>query len=119
MQVELNINLYPKVAVLKAAYLFTDIAYIYIDILNDKYIVDIEPKDMSSEICHKEFMNEVLSQTIRYSVYKRTKNIRELLLARALASTLIESDEIDYLPCEDDNVNADSILKDWFKNDVD
>ena len=110
-----NKKIYPKVVIIKAAYHFTDIAYIHLDCDEVYYIVSIEPK-LGAEIDEKSFENETLAQVARYEVFQQTKNIREIPLARALASSVVEkNDNIDTFDLVDSDV-ADDILRDWFEN---
>jgi His-Xaa-Ser system protein HxsD len=88
MTYKYNKNLYPKSALIKSAYHFTDSAYIHLACDEDYYIVSIELKD-ENIIDEKSFENEMLAQTARYEIFQQTKNIREISLARALASSVI------------------------------
>lgn len=117
MIIEIAKDLYPKTVVLKSAYMFTDRAFIYISQTSNNYVIDIEAKDGKVEI-EQEFKNELLSQALRYDVVNKTKIVRELIISRALASTVIDDDNsiIEYK----DNPVDDEILKDWFdSNDED
>ena len=60
-------------------------------------------------------MNEMLFQTVRQEVSKKTQIIRELTLARAFSSTIISEDQPQLMD-EDEDVDIDSILSDWFEN---
>lgn len=104
-------SLYPKIAVIKAAYHFTDVAYLHLDSDEEYYIVEITPK---AGCCLEEldFENQILAQTARNEIFKQTKDIREIALARALASSIIENTE----DTEDMNesIPADQILHNWF-----
>ena len=64
-------------------------------------------------IALKEFENELLFQSLRHSIYQQTKEIRQLIITRALASTVIDENTVT---CENDeeNFDIDSILEDWF-----
>ena len=66
----------------------------------------------------KEFENELLSQTVRLQVFNRTRSIREILLARAMTSTLLnEKDPIAKIQAEQCDISQEeleSILTDWF-----
>ena len=110
-------ELYPKIALVKSAYAFTDRAYIHLDADDQYYIVKIHPKDGHKPITEKEFMNEMLCQCVRHEVYQQTKTVRELLIARAMASTVIEQsgttaeEEIQMEQAEDEK----QILTDWFE----
>lgn len=112
MKFYFNKEIYSKEALLKAAYNFTDRAYMHLDIDNENYVVVIEMKGKESNISEKEFQNEMLAQMVRLNVQKRTKNVRELMLARALASTVIEKNQIEEA-CQEEDI--DDILQDWFE----
>ncbi len=109
-------ELYSKVAILKAAYNFSDKAYLHLDADRDYYYIDIVPKDDDCVLTVGEFENEILAQSVRHEVYQNTKNIRELIMARALATTVIT----EKIVVEDEGIDSDSvykeedILKDWF-----
>ena len=105
-------KLYPKTVLIKSAYSFTDRAYIHLDQDNEYYIVDITYKDDAS-FDFQEFENEMLAQTARYEVYRQTKEIRKLTVARALASTVVDEEYQSDEETEDFDVTE--ILKDWFE----
>ncbi len=108
-------ELYSKVALIKAAYNFTDIAYIHLDADEKYYLVYIQPKNAQQKVTDEDFENEILSQSVRHEIYLQTKNIRELMLARAVATSVIapeDSFEYDLQPKE--SFSEDEILKDWF-----
>lgn len=112
-------ELYNKEALLKAAYAFTDIAYIHLDLDEEYFIVNIEMKadDKHDGVCEKDFKNELLSQMVRQSVFRQTKNIRELMMARAFSSTILENPDYEgEVETEEnfENVKQD-ILMDWFE----
>jgi len=108
-------ELYPKIALIKSAYSFTDRAYIHLDANDTHYMVDIIPKLGCSEISEAEFTNEMLCQCVRHEIYQQTKTVRELLAARAMASTVIQQngsrleDISAEMPAEEK-----AILMDWF-----
>ena len=90
---EVDKSIYPLAAVLKAAYSFVGRAYIHIrDNINTWSVSLTSKSETSGEIAAKEFENELLAQTVRLSVFRQTHAIRELLLARALSSTMVEDD---------------------------
>jgi His-Xaa-Ser system protein HxsD len=105
--------LYPKEALLKAAYSFVDKCYVYLDCSDDDYIVALTAKEtvLPSNLAN-EFKNELLSQAVRFQVYQQTHIIREVLMARAMASTLINEKTIEDVSATD--TNLDDIIKDWF-----
>ena len=67
-------ELYSKIALIKAAYNFTDKAYIHLDADKDYYIVTLKFKE-GCNIKEDEFVNEMLAQSVRHEVYIQTKNI--------------------------------------------
>ena len=110
-------SLYAKVALLKAAYNYTDKAYVHLDVDGDTYCVNIEMKPGHEVISEKEFLNEMLIQSVRHEIYLQTKNIRELMLARAMATTIVASTDGARSELDEDEFCENEILKDWFDND--
>lgn len=108
-------ELYPKVALIKAAYNYTDRAYIHLDADDKNYYVSIDSKESETKIKKEDFINEMLTQAVRHEVYSQTKNIRQLLLARAMATSVITDNQAENLDTYNDNdFSASDILKDWF-----
>lgn len=109
-------ELYPRIVLLKAAYNFTDRAFLHLDADDSYYYVDLTEKD-GETISENEFENEMLAQSVRHEIYLQTKTIRELLLARAMATTVItdrEMAEEQIAGAEDEGFEESDILKDWF-----
>lgn len=113
-QIKFNRELYSKVALIKAAYNFTDTAYIHLDADNEYYYVSLEPKDPSASISESDFINEMLSQAVRHEIYIQTKTIRELMLARAMATSVVTKDDTSPPDRSSEVFSEDEILKDWF-----
>lgn len=112
-------ELFPKVALLKAAYAFTDKAYLHLDADQAYYYVDITPKENEIPNLQQLFENELLCQCVRHEVYLQTKTIRELLTARAMASTVVETPIADESKVIAGTADESDILTDWFeKNDT-
>lgn len=107
-------ELYSKISLIKAAYNYTDKAYLHLDSDVDYYIVNIEPKD-GQKISEKDFINEMLTQSVRHEVYLQTHHIRELLLARALATSVVDESVNEYINDEEKMYNENDILRDWFE----
>lgn len=104
-------ELYSKEALLKSAYRYVDDFYIHLDDNQLDYIVEIEPKKEYVELNIEEFKNEMLIQETRKIVADKTHNLREMIFARAMASTIIiENDDMELV--EDNDV--DDILVNWF-----
>ena len=113
-------ELYPREAVMKAAYHFIDRCYIHVDVISDEYVIEIIKKEESKEdFSEYEFENELLAQAVRYQVYTQTHTIREILMARAMSSTITGSGtEYEKASCPENLDSLDNILEDWFeKND--
>ncbi|EHJ00371.1 hypothetical protein CDLVIII_3822 [Clostridium sp. DL-VIII] len=116
----LNKDIYNVKTIMKAAYNFIEGFYILLNYVNSDIEVVLESKEQkNSEEMKKykgEFYNELLRQNIRYIVAKDTKNIRELVMGRALYDTCIEYEDTK----EDVNENSPElkdeldILVNWF-----
>lgn len=116
-QLKYNRELYSKTALIKAAYNFTDRAYLHLDADKSYYYVSISTKDGQQEVTNQEFENEILAQSARHEIYLQTKNIRELMLARAVATSVVAPRE-EAVETDSENTHAfseDEILKDWFE----
>ena len=113
MLLKLSKELYEKEAIIKAAYFFTDKYYIDLKVDENCYIVCLQPKHVDlEENSEKEFMNEIIIQTTRLLISRRTKNIREMIIGRALASTIIDNRDDGFV--DDELINSDDILNNWF-----
>ena len=108
-------KIYEKTALLKTAYHFINDYYVFIDCNETEYIVSMRCKNESADdkIADK-FLNELLAQTVRLHVYNQTHTIRELLLGRAMASTMVQT-EYSPLPQNTANDKLDNIIEDWFE----
>lgn len=105
-------KLYSKEAVMKAAYTFIDDFYLHLDCNTEEYLVEIESREEKKELNEKTFLNEVLIQETRRMIDERTKDIREMIYARAMASTVIEEHPLEE-PKEVED--TERILVDWFE----
>lgn len=88
-------DLYPHIALLKAAYSFTDRAYVHLDLDGDYYVVEVTPKDGSKDVAPEEFDNEMIGQAVRHEIYIQTKTLRELLVARTVSSAMLDVSQTD------------------------
>lgn len=119
-------ELYSRTALIKAAFHYTDRAYVHLDCDDSSYTVDIVQKPGCTPVDLREFDNTLLAQLAREEVYLKTKEIRKIALARAMASSVIETNEDvlaekqndrkvpEPLPLEEDTERPEDILKDWF-----
>ena len=115
MIVKYKKELYSINVLFRTCYKFTDNAYVHLDTDDDNYIVRISPKDENDTLDYaKEFANQMIEETNREIVIEQTKNIRQILFARSMASTVVYDDEIADL---DTNVEDKSAMKDWFENE--
>ena len=121
MRIQYDKEFYSKEALLKAAYHFTDRAYVYLGVEDGSFFVDFTAKggaQFDKEKLENEFKNELLAQVIHQTVSKETTVLRELLVARALSSTMgdegISSDAAESPMTEDAQDELDAIAKDWF-----
>lgn len=114
MKLQFIKSLYPKSVLIKSAYAFTDRAYIHLDENDDYYLVEVTVKNGNC-LDTAEFINEMLAQSARYEVYKQTRDIRKLTVARAFASTLIKDEAIEGGLNDEESCDIDSVLEDWFE----
>lgn len=113
-------SLYSKVALLKAAYNFTDRAFLHLDADENYFFIDLQMKVGYEDIDEKEILNEMLTQSVRHEVYLETKNIRELLLARAMSTSIVaDTEQLLTEDAYEDEFSENEILKDWFSENED
>lgn len=117
----INPKVYNIKIVMKASYIFIDEFYIFLDYQNGKILVTIESKNNNTvdiDKCKGEFCNELLRQGIRYAISMDTKDIRELIMGKALYDTCIEY-ESNKEVCEENQQFDDylNILTNWFDRD--
>lgn len=122
MEIKFSKSMYTIEQIMKASYVFTDQAYIYLDD-DEKYIyvyLDAKKQVDLSEI-QGELKNEVLAQVLRESISVRTKNIRELIFQRAMSSSMIVPDNyFSKLQAEEQvDFELEPILDDWFNGERD
>ena len=120
----LNRSVYPKEALLKAAYAFINECYIHLEQDDTHYEISLTAKEDGdlADTLPAEFENELLAQTVRHQVYCQTHTVREILMARG------DGFNHDYgmgiprkLIAEEDacsNEELESILEDWFDHEA-
>ena len=91
----INLETYSLESVYQAAYAMLDRLYFYFDKkAPDALIAEIKPKKAVSaeglEALKGEFFNELLNSELRVMVAKRTKKIRDALIAQALIGATAE-----------------------------
>ena len=124
MRVLYSKNIYSKKALLKAAYHFTDQYYIYLGVEGDSFFVDFTSKSgdiIDGERLQNQFKNEILAQVIHLVVASETSDLRKLVVARALSSTMIDEerngDRTNNEPTDIDEISLNelsAIAKDWY-----
>ena len=90
MTIKLDKEFYNKRVLLKTAFQFIDRAYIHLTQDERFWYAEWKAKQ-GHELLPEEFENALIEETLRLQVVQETQDIRKLLLARAFASTLIET----------------------------
>lgn len=128
IEIILDLSLYPLKAIKKAVSNYTEIMYVKMSLISDSKIrLDLIIKDKEKEVSKDEivgeFYNELFNESLRYEVSIETKNIRELIIGRALYTTCIDTDtENERTQNEEeteeklDEYNINDIATNWFKN---
>lgn len=115
-------GMYLPQVILKAAYAFIKDAYIHIDEKPDTWVINFSLKNdaYDSTTFSGEFENELIAQAVRWNVYQQTHTLRELLMARAMTSTMIDDNDpinrVAEAQADIDQSELDSILTNWFDN---
>lgn len=113
-------DIYPLVCIKKALTNFMEETYIKINSKDNQIIVQIVLKK-SKENLEKiigEFYNTLLRESLRYEIAIETKNLRELIVGRALYTTCINLEEKEQEE-KNDNIHneeytLDEIAVNWF-----
>jgi len=111
-------RLFQKSAIFKAAYLFIDQYYIRFYYAEEHSItIEITAKTGSlPRSIEDDFSNELISQMLRYLVSEENKNVRELILGRALYSTCMDlgNSQADENSIRKSTPSLDDIAVSWF-----
>ena len=93
--VTIDSKVYPLSAVKKAMFYYVERVYMEAETKLNRIEITMEKKDSSIdfEAVIKEFLNDCLRESLRFEVASETKNIRELIIGRALYSSCIKIDE--------------------------
>lgn len=87
-------EIYPLKAIYRAAYLFTDNYYIGIDQNEKEYLIFFSGKEKNAGFEDLgRFQNELLNQCMKLAIGKDTRQIRELIVTRALYSAFIPEEK--------------------------
>lgn len=117
ISVSVSRELYDREVVLKTAYIFTEKAYLHIESNEDNWIIHMKMKPGMAAVSPAEFENALISEMVRLSVYRRTHTLRELLMGKALSTSVIEHDNpIREIAGEQETSQEElqDILQDWF-----
>lgn len=100
---QVNCELYPLKAIYRAAYLFTDRYYVGLDLRDENYVISFSRKDRSTDYKDVgEFQNELLNQSMKVSIDDETRDIRKLIVTRALYSAFIPDAEEEFSESENE-----------------
>lgn len=95
-KIKLNLDVYPLDVAMKASYNYIEQVYIFFEKDSEKtYEIEFENKNDNIDLNKiiSEFKNELLHESIRKNISQETKNIRELILARALYGFALENND--------------------------
>ncbi len=112
----IDTNIYNDAVIKKAIYNFIEDRKVILNKINEKTVVVVSKKSNDDiENFVKNFYSELLNESLRFEVMNETKNIRELILGRALYSTCIDTEENEETTEKDNKYNINDIAKNWFE----
>lgn len=112
----IDTNIYNDAVIKKAIYNFIEDRKVILNKIDEKTVVVVSKKSNDDiENFVKNFYSELLNESLRFEVMKETKNIRELILGRALYSTCIDTEENEERTEINNRYNIDDIAKNWFE----
>lgn len=91
-EISISKELYPLITIKKAIANYLDNVYIKLEDVNNNVLLKIQLKNENDNFKKivGEFYNELLRESLRYDIANETKNLRELIIARALYTTCID-----------------------------
>ena len=103
-------EIYPVISVKKALSNFMDDIYIKLDSDDNNIIIQLGLKEDKKELekIIGELYNEFLRESLRYEIAVQTKNLRELIVGRALYTTCIDVEE-DQEEIQNDNYEKEKL----------
>lgn len=122
-EITISKELYPLITIKKAIVNYLENVYIKLEEKNKNVILKIQLKNENDELekIVGEFYNELLRESLRYDIANETKNLRELIIARALYTTCIDVDgenieEINTTKTEkyEEEFDINEIAVNWF-----
>ena len=121
VEIILQKDIYPLVSVKKALVNFMEKTYIRIESNQDKTIIQMVLQENTNDLekIVGEFYNDLLRESLRYNISVETKNLRELIIGRALYTTCIDIEEKQEEIQDketNENYNLDEIAVNWFDN---
>ena len=132
IKIILDIDIYPIIVIEKTISNFLDIAFAKMEKENNKIIVKLvlNSEQNANNIVGK-FYNELLEESLRYNIARETKDLRELIVGRALYSTCIEVDNVEneketikvenesFSNTEEKDYDIEEIAVNWFEKNTD
>ena len=118
-EILLSKDIYPLVSVKKALANFMEETYIKISSDKDKIIVQMVLKENKKNLekIIGELYNEFLRESLRYNIAIETKNLRELIVGRALYTTCIElenNQKEENNATQKEEYGLDEVAVNWF-----
>lgn len=132
IKIILDVDIYPIIVIEKTISNFLDIAFAKIEKEDNKIIVRLilNSNQNTNNIVGK-FYNELLEESLRYNIARETKELRELIVGRALYSTCIEVDNVEnekeaikvekesFSNTEEKDYDIEEIAVNWFEKNTD
>lgn len=132
IKIILDIDIYPIIVIEKTISNFLDIAFAKMEKENNKIIVKLvlNSEQNANNIVGK-FYNELLEESLRHNIARETKDLRELIVGRALYSTCIEVDNVEneketikvenesFSNTEEKDYDIEEIAVNWFEKNTD
>lgn len=118
IEFRVNKEVYPLKAIYRAAYLFTDKYYIGLDQTEETYIIKFSGKEKTCDYDDVgAFQNELLNQNLKLALSNDTREIRELIVTRALYSSFLpeENEEVSISETSEQEYDLDEIAKAWYE----
>lgn len=109
-------NIYSNKAIILTANEYRTHFQFELEYKDEMFIVHYKSTD-GFTLSKSEFENRLIENSIRYDILEKTSDVRKLVLARAFASTIIDTKTLRQEDEKETQWEENIILQDWFHKD--
>lgn len=115
-KIKYNKELYCKESIFKTMFHFSEEIYFHIDLIDNYFCIEYEEKGTNIDFNKQVFETELIQQETRLLIRSKTKETRQLLLAQAFSSTILNNSNESMFSNKADIGEESTIIKNWFED---